>query len=111
MFCSGNDLADVKLPAVSGSSGHLVVERVKDVGQEPDYPGKVFADAELGYADAVQAFVEALSLFSARKLGLLKLKKYLHMQKSSSYGRKRADYASSGAIFASAANWKMQLGE
>ncbi|MEI7848958.1 MAG: hypothetical protein WCK35_24380, partial [Chloroflexota bacterium] len=47
------------MPAVSGSSGHLVVERLKEPGQEPDYPGKVFADPELDYAEAVQAFVKA----------------------------------------------------
>jgi len=52
-------LVDDKLPAVSGSSGHLVVERLKEPGQEPDYPGKVFADPELDYAEAVQAFVQA----------------------------------------------------
>jgi hypothetical protein len=52
-------LADVKLPAVSGSSGHLVIERLKEPGQEPDYPGKVFANQELDYAEAVQAFVKA----------------------------------------------------
>lgn len=51
--------ADVKLPAVSGSSGHLVVERLKEIGQEPDYPGKVFANLDLSYAEAVQAFVQA----------------------------------------------------
>jgi transposase InsO family protein len=44
---------------VSGSSGHLVVERQKEVGQEPDYPGRVFADPELDYTEAVQAFVQA----------------------------------------------------
>jgi len=44
---------------VSGSSGHLVVERLKEPGKEPDYPGKVFADPELDYAEAVQAFVKA----------------------------------------------------
>lgn len=58
---------DDKLPAVSGSSGHLVVERLQEPGQEPDYPGKVFADPELDYAEAVQAFVQASRpLFGAR---------------------------------------------
>jgi len=52
-------LADVKLPAVSGSSGHLVIERLKEPGQEADYPGKVFANPELDYVEAVQAFVKA----------------------------------------------------
>ena len=58
-FVPVSHLADVKLPAVSGSSGHLVIERLKEPGQEPDYPGKVFANPELDYAEAVQAFVKA----------------------------------------------------
>ena len=59
LFVPACHLADVKLPAVSGSSGHLVVERLKEIGQEPDYPGKVFANLDLSYTEAVQAFVEA----------------------------------------------------
>jgi transposase InsO family protein len=58
-FVPVNHLVDVKLPAVSGSSGHLVVERLKEPGQEPDYPGKVFADTELDYAEAMRSFVRA----------------------------------------------------
>lgn len=50
---------DVKLPAVSGSSGHLVIERIGDNEQEPDYPGKAFSNPDLSYAEAMQAFVEA----------------------------------------------------
>jgi len=57
-FVPVSHLVDVKLPAVSGSSGHLIVERLKEAGQEPDYPGKVFADPELDYVEAVQAFVK-----------------------------------------------------
>ena len=68
-FVPVSHLADVKLPAVSGSSGHLVVERVKEVGQEPDYPGKVFADLELGYAEAIQAFVAASQPLFGPKIG------------------------------------------
>jgi transposase InsO family protein len=52
-------MIDTKLPAVSGSSGHLVIERVKEAGQEPDYPGKVFANPDLDYEEAIQAFVQA----------------------------------------------------
>ncbi|HEU0291314.1 MAG TPA: integrase core domain-containing protein [Anaerolineales bacterium] len=44
---------------MSGSSGHLVVERLPEAGQVPDYPGKVFADPELEYGAAVQTFVQA----------------------------------------------------
>jgi transposase InsO family protein len=58
-FVPVRHLADVKLPAVSGSSGHLVVERVKVEGQEPNYPGQVFAEGELDYAEAVAAFVQS----------------------------------------------------
>lgn len=58
-FVPVSHLIDVKLPAVSGSSGHLVVERLPEAGQVPDYPGKVFADPELEYVEAVQAFVQA----------------------------------------------------
>lgn len=58
-FVPVSHLVDVKLPAVSGSSGHLIVERLKAPGQEPDYPGQVFADPALDYTEAVQAFVQA----------------------------------------------------
>ncbi len=59
LFVPACHLADVKLPAVSGSSGHLVVERLPEGGQEPDYPGRVFADPDLDYATAMRAFVQA----------------------------------------------------
>lgn len=59
LFVPACHLADVKLPAVSGSSGHLVVERLKEIGQESDYPGQVFANRDLSYVEAMQAFVEA----------------------------------------------------
>jgi transposase InsO family protein len=48
----------VKLPAVSGSSGRLIVERLKD-DQERQYPGRVFEDQSLDYAEAMQAFMAA----------------------------------------------------
>jgi transposase InsO family protein len=54
---ASHDVA-VKLPAVSGSSGRLVVERLRD-DQEPQYPGRIFEDAALDYAAAMQAFVAA----------------------------------------------------
>ena len=67
-FVPMSHLVDVKLPAVSGSSGHLVVERLKEPGQEPDYPGKVFANTELAYVEAVHSFVQASQpLFGSRK--------------------------------------------
>ena len=50
---------EVKLPAVSGSSGRLIVERPKDELSEPDYPGLVFADESLDYSEAMKQFVTA----------------------------------------------------
>ena len=48
---------EAKLPAVSGSSGRLVVERVKTETVEADYPGAVFANKQLDYDQAMYAFV------------------------------------------------------
>lgn len=50
---------EIKLPAVSGSSGRLIVERPKDELSEPDYPGLVFADESLEYGEAMKHFVTA----------------------------------------------------
>lgn len=57
-FVPANHTAAVKLPAVSGSSGRLIVERRQDE-QEPQYPGRVFEDSSLDYGEAMQAFVAA----------------------------------------------------
>jgi len=46
-----------KLPAVSGSSGRLVVEKAAASSTEADYPGRVFADARLSYPAAMLEFV------------------------------------------------------
>jgi len=43
---------------VSGSSGRLVIERPQDE-TEPQYPGRIFEDPALDYAEAMKAFVEA----------------------------------------------------
>jgi len=43
---------------VSGSSGHLVIERPKDE-EEAQYAGRIFEDQSLDYAEAMQAFVMA----------------------------------------------------
>jgi transposase InsO family protein len=48
-----------KLPAVSGSSGRLQVERLPAADAERRYPGQVFADPEVPYAEAMAAFVAA----------------------------------------------------
>lgn len=48
---------EVKLPAVSGSSGKLVVERSSQEKAEAWYPGQVFADETLSYEEAMVQFV------------------------------------------------------
>lgn len=48
-----------KLPAVSGSSGRLVIEQPTDPGQVRQWPGQVFADASRDYAEAMLDFVAA----------------------------------------------------
>jgi transposase InsO family protein len=47
----------VKLPAVSGSSGRLVVERPRTEMNEGQWPGRVFEDPELTYEQAMLDFV------------------------------------------------------
>ena len=49
----------VKLPAVSGSSGRLVVERGSAKTQPPDWPGTVFTLPELSYEAAMQHYLAA----------------------------------------------------
>ena len=52
-------LPEAKLPAVSGSSGHLVIERLAAAGEAPHWPGQIFAQAELDYPEAMQLYVAA----------------------------------------------------
>jgi transposase InsO family protein len=47
----------VKLPAVSGSSGRLIVERPPSKDNIGAWPGRIFENLELPYADAMLAFV------------------------------------------------------
>ena len=55
-FIPESHVEEEKLPAVSGSSGHLVVER--DAKEEPaSWPGQVFAE-ELPYEEAMKQYVE-----------------------------------------------------
>jgi transposase InsO family protein len=58
-FVPASHVAELKLPAVSGSSGRLVVERLPDDGEAHDYPGRVFEDSELDYTQAMLAFAAA----------------------------------------------------
>lgn len=51
--------AQEKLPAVSGSSGHLRVERQAGEEEAPHWPGQVFAQLELDYEAAMLQYVAA----------------------------------------------------
>ena len=46
-----------KLPAVSGSSGRLIVERPPSEDNIGAWPGRIFENLELSYEDAMLAFV------------------------------------------------------
>lgn len=63
-FVPANHEAEIKLPAVSGSSGRLVIERSQEE-LEPQYPGRIFEDPMLDYAIAMKSFVEASTQASA----------------------------------------------
>lgn len=48
--------AEEWIPAVSGSSGHLVVEHPRGVDQERHWPGLVFEQGDRSYAEAMQDY-------------------------------------------------------
>ena len=54
---------DIKIPAVSGSSGRLVVERLPSEEEERYWPGRVFENSELTYEEAMLDFAAASSTF------------------------------------------------
>lgn len=110
-FVPVSHLVNVKLPAVSGSSGHLVIERMKETGQEWDYAGKVFADPELDYAEAVQAFVKASRPLFGPRIEAAPVEKPSRQAELQQLRQEEAHAALSGATLARAANLKTRLGE
>lgn len=58
-FVPEEHLAQEKLPAVSGSSGHLIVEHLQSPGEEAHWPGQVFAEAGLDYVEAMGQYAFA----------------------------------------------------
>jgi transposase InsO family protein len=48
-----------KLPAVSGSSGRLLVEPLAEAGEQRSWPGQVFADSSRDYTQAMLDYVAA----------------------------------------------------
>lgn len=83
--------AEVKLPAVSGSSGRLVVQPPKAEADAPSYPGQIFANPELDYASAMREYVatreaqvekkqDKMSTEQAEKVSLLAEKQALRQE-------------------------------
>ncbi len=58
-FVPAEHLPAVKLPAVSGSSGRLVISALPRETAKPSSPGQVFADESLDYTEAMLQFVAA----------------------------------------------------
>ena len=57
-FVPEKHVAQERLPAVSGSSGHLVVDRLPSNSEEPHWPGQIFAEAGLDYAEAMHQYAQ-----------------------------------------------------
>jgi hypothetical protein len=65
-FVPATHAVDEIVPAVSGSSGRLIVRRPVPVG-ERSWPGRVFAQTELSYPEAMDHFVAARLAAQAAK--------------------------------------------
>lgn len=57
LFVPEQHTAEERLPAVSGSSGHLVVGRTTDEKEQPSWPGMVFANHDLSYEEAMNQYI------------------------------------------------------
>ena len=60
-FVPQHHVAQEVLPAVSGSSGRLVVQPSRSASEERHWAGLVFAEAELDYEEAMQRYIAATS--------------------------------------------------
>lgn len=58
-FVPEEHVAQDKLPAVSGSSGHLVIERCLPGEERPPWPGQVFEETDLPFEEAMRAYGQA----------------------------------------------------
>ncbi len=58
-FTPEQHIAREKLPAVSGSSGRLIVERQAGKGEAAYWPGQIFGEPELDYAAAMLQYAQA----------------------------------------------------
>jgi len=67
-FVPATHEAQQRLPAVSGSSGRLLVTPLREAEEEQTWPGQIFEDLGVAYADAMQAFVAATTVPQAAPL-------------------------------------------
>jgi transposase InsO family protein len=67
-FVPATHIVASKLPAVSGSSGRLVIEAPLDTAALPTYPGRIFEEAALSYEEAMHAYVAASRQTAAERL-------------------------------------------
>ncbi len=58
-FVPATHEAQQRLPAVSGSSGRLRITPLQETEEERTWPGQIFADPDVTYGDAMQAYVAA----------------------------------------------------
>jgi len=58
-FVPATHEAQQRLPAVSGSSGRLLVTPLREAEEEHAWSGQIFADPDVAYGDAMQAYVAA----------------------------------------------------
>jgi len=58
-FVPATHEAQQRLPAVSGSSGRLLVTPLRETEEERTWPGQIFADPDVAYVAAMQASVAA----------------------------------------------------
>ena len=84
-FVSLRHDARQKLPAVSGSSGRLVVEKATEKDADRQWPGRVFEHEEVDYTDAMVEFVAASqaksSVTALGETAELREKRSLNVQK------------------------------
>jgi transposase InsO family protein len=57
LFVPEQHKAEERLPAVSGSSGHLIVGRTTDEKEKPEWPGLAFMNNELTYEEAMRQYI------------------------------------------------------
>ena len=84
---------------------------MREAGQEWDYAGKVFADPELDYAEAVQAFVKASRPLFGPRIEAAPVEKPSRQAEFQQLHQEEAQLCTERRNTRSAANLKTRLGE